>query len=388
MKKNSAIIGAAFLMATSAIGPGFLTQTTVFTADLLTSFGFVILVSVLIDICAQVNIWRIITISGLPAQDLANKLLPGLGYFLAGLIAVGGLIFNIGNIGGTGLGLNILTGMDPRYGALISAVVALILFWVKEAGLAMDRFTQVLGLLMIALTAYVAFVSHPPLGQAIQHGFFPEQIKLIPIITLVGGTVGGYISFAGAHRLLDAGIKGPSQIRLVNRSAINGIAITSFMRFILFLAVLGVVSTGFQYNKANPTASVFGEAAGLIGYTFFGVVLWSASITSVIGASYTTVSFWKTLVPAVERYQAATVTIFILLSTGIFLIDPQPVKLLLFAGAANGLLLPVALGVILLAANKKDIVGEYRHPFAFHLLGWATVALMAFFAGRVLLSLI
>ena len=61
MKQKSAILGAAFLMATSAIGPGFLTQTTKFTAELLTSFGFVILISLLLDIGAQVNIWRIIT---------------------------------------------------------------------------------------------------------------------------------------------------------------------------------------------------------------------------------------------------------------------------------------------------------------------------------------
>jgi Mn2+/Fe2+ NRAMP family transporter len=45
MKKNSAILGAAFLMATSAIGPGFLTQTAKFTSDLTTSFDFLYLSS-------------------------------------------------------------------------------------------------------------------------------------------------------------------------------------------------------------------------------------------------------------------------------------------------------------------------------------------------------
>ena len=44
-----ALLGAAFLMATSAVGPGFLTQTTVFTQQLGASFGFVILASILID---------------------------------------------------------------------------------------------------------------------------------------------------------------------------------------------------------------------------------------------------------------------------------------------------------------------------------------------------
>ncbi len=59
----SVLLGAAFLMATSAIGPGFLTQTTVFTEQLAASFGFVILISIIIDIGAQLNIWRIIAIS-------------------------------------------------------------------------------------------------------------------------------------------------------------------------------------------------------------------------------------------------------------------------------------------------------------------------------------
>src|SRR5476649_2075603 len=95
-------LGAAFLMANSSIGPGFLTQTTVFTQQLLTSFGFVILVSVLLDIGAQLNTWRILTVSELRAQDLSNQLLPGLGYFLCVMVVLGGFAFNIGNIAGCG----------------------------------------------------------------------------------------------------------------------------------------------------------------------------------------------------------------------------------------------------------------------------------------------
>ena len=97
--KQSAILGAAFLMATSAIGPGFLTQTTVFTQSLAASFGFVILISVLLDIGAQMNIWRVIAVTEKRAQIIANELLPGMGYLLTALIVVGGLAFNIGNIG-------------------------------------------------------------------------------------------------------------------------------------------------------------------------------------------------------------------------------------------------------------------------------------------------
>lgn len=90
-KNRSALLGAAFLMATSAIGPGFLTQTATFTQTLLASFGFVILLSILLDIGAQLNIWRIVAVSEKKAQDIANAVLPGAGYFLAILIVMGGL---------------------------------------------------------------------------------------------------------------------------------------------------------------------------------------------------------------------------------------------------------------------------------------------------------
>ena len=266
MKKNSAILGAAFLMATSAIGPGFLTQTAKFTADLSTSFGFTILISLLLDIGAQVNIWRIIAVSNARAQDIANKVLPGLGVGLAALIAFGGLIFNIGNIGGCGLGLNALANINNSTGALISCFAALGIFWYKDAGRLMDTFTKVLGLLMIALTIYIAFVSRPPVTEALYRTVWPEKIDMLRIITLVGGTVGGYISFAGAHRLLDAGISGKASLPEVTRSSVTGIIITTIMRFVLFLAALGIVWHGGILNNNNPAGSVFQIAAGDLGY--------------------------------------------------------------------------------------------------------------------------
>lgn len=378
MRKESAILGAAFLMATSAIGPGFLTQTTVFTAELLASFGFVILISILLDIGAQLNIWRTITISEMRAQDIANKLLPGLGYLLAGLIILGGLVFNIGNIAGCGLGVEVLTGMDPRYGAILSGIVALGIFWYREAGRLMDQFTKVLGIIMIGLTVYIAIISNPPVGEALYRTVWPEKIDVMKIVTLVGGTVGGYITFAGAHRLLDAGIKGRGSMRDVSKSAVSGILITSVMRFVLFFAALGVVWHGATLDPGNPPASVFRIAAGNLGYKFFGIVMWAAAITSVVGASYTSVSFWRSFHPAIEKNQKLIISLFIIISTLIFVFIGRPVKLLILAGAINGLILPVALVVMLIAVNKSRIMGDYKHPVWMQATGWLVVAAMGY----------
>jgi Mn2+/Fe2+ NRAMP family transporter len=359
---RSVLVGAAFLMATSAIGPGFLTQTAAFTGQLGASFGFAILVSILFDLGAQLNIWRVIAVAERPAQDVANQLLPGLGTFLAILVSLGGLAFNIGNIAGAGLGMNAMFGVSTVQGALASAVIGVALFVSREAGRAMDRFAQFLGFLMVALTVYVAVASRPPMADAVLRTVAPNRINVLAIITIVGGTVGGYITFAGAHRLLDAGVHGRAAVRRVTQSATSGILIASLMRVLLFLAALGVVSKGLQLDPANPAASVFRLATGEIGYRVFGVVMWSASITSVVGSAYTSVSFLRSFSRVLDRYWTWTIVAFILLSTVIFLIVGRPAKTLIVVGALNGLILPISLGVMLVASYSTGIVGTYRNP--------------------------
>lgn len=378
---SSTILGAAFLMATSAVGPGFLTQTTKFTVDLLASFGFVILISVVLDVFAQLNVWRVLTVSGKRGQDVANETIPGSGYLLAGLIAFGGLVFNIGNIAGCGLGLKVLFGLPEVYGAVISAVVAIVIFSVKEAGKAMDFVVKILGVLMIGLIFYVVFASKPPLGEAAFRTFVPETIDPMAIVTLVGGTVGGYITFAGAHRLIDAGITGPDRLREVNRGATTGIAITAVIRFLLFLAAFGVIALGMTIDPANPPASVFQNAAGEFGYRVFGIVMWAAAITSVIGAAFTSSSFLKTFHTSINARSNLVIIVFIVISTIIFLINPKPVQLLVWAGTVNGFILPVGLALVLLASRRKSVVGGYEHPAWLAFAGWVVVVVMLVFSA-------
>ena len=378
------ILGAAFLMATSAVGPGFLTQTTVFTKQLLASFGFVILLSVVLDIFAQLNIWRVLTVSGRRGQDVANETLPGSGYVLAVLIGFGGLVFNIGNIAGCGLGLNVLFGLPVEYGAVISALIGIGIFLFKEAGKAMDFFVKLLGFVMLALIIYVVFESQPPLLEAAHRTFVPEDIDARAIVTLVGGTVGGYITFAGAHRLIDAGISGKENLPEVNKSAVTGILLTAAIRFLLFLASFGVIALGMTIDDANPPASVFQNAAGPLGYKIFGIVMWSAAITSVIGAAYTSVSFFKTFHPKIEQRSNLVIVAFIILSTLIFLSVGRPITVLVWAGTINGFILPIGLGLILLASRKKSVVGEYRHPLWLQIAGWLVVSVMAVFSIQTL----
>ncbi len=362
MKNWNVLLGAAFLMATSAVGPGFLTQTSVFTEKLGASFGFVILISILLDIAIQLNVWRVIAVSGKRAQEIADMVLPGLGKFTTLLIVFGGLAFNIGNVAGAGMGFNAMLDMPVTAGAVLSAGLAIVIFLAKDSKRIMDTFALVLGAGMILLILYVTAVSGAPWAEAAARTVVPERIDVLTILTLVGGTVGGYITFSGGHRLLDAGVKGEARLKEVNVSAVSGILAASVIRVFLFLATLGIVAQGLALDPANPPASVFQHAAGPYGQRLFGLLMLFAAVTSIVGSAYTSVSFLKTFGEGISQQENRWIVGFILVSTVVFVLVGKPVSLLIFAGALNGLIIPVTMGTLLVAARKPSIVGGYRHP--------------------------
>ena len=385
--RRASLIAAIFMMATSAIGPGFITQTATFTAKMGAAFAFGILASILIDFVVQLNVWRIVTLTRMRAADVANKAIPGSGYLLAVLVIFGGLVFNVGNIAGAGLGLNALMGLDAKWGGGLSALLAIGIFLSHRAGVAVDRLIVVLGLVMIALTLFVAFASNPPLGEALYQTVLPDQINFATITTIVGGTVGGYITYAGAHKLLDRGTTGVENLQAVTKAALGGIMVTGLMRYILFLAILGVVASGVVIDTsgqgANPAAQAFQAAAGQFGLRVFGLILWAASITSVIGAAYTSISFITVFKPDItEQGRNRATTVFIALSLLIFaLMGTAPAALLLFAGGFNGLILPIGLSIFIYVGwRRSDLMGGYHYPRWLLVLGALTCLLTWYMA--------
>lgn len=380
--RRSSLIAAIFLMATSAIGPGFITQTATFTVTMGSAFAFGILASIVIDYVVQQNIWRIVTLTKMHASDVANEAIPGSGYLLAVLVIFGGLVFNVGNMAGAGLGLNALVGLDPRWGGLLSAALAIYIFSSRKASNVIDRLIIGLGLVMIFLTLYVAIVSNPPIGEALRQSVFPDRVDFATITTIVGGTVGGYICYAGAHRLLDKGAVGVENIKVVSSAATKGIIVVGLMRYILFLAILGVVASGVTIDisghAANPASQAFQAAAGQTGLRIFGLILWAAALTSIIGAAYTSMTFITVFRKSItERQRNIATIIFIAISLAIFLLmGTAPAALLVFAGGFNGLILPIGLTIFVYVGWKRaDMMDGYYYPRWLLWLGVITCAL-------------
>ncbi|CUE04607.1 divalent metal cation transporter [Staphylococcus aureus] len=185
------LLGSVFLMATSAIGPAFLTQTAVFTSQFFASFAFAILLSIIIDIGAQINIWRILVVTGLRGQEISNKVVPGLGTVISILIAFGGLAFNIGNIAGAGLGLNAIFGLDVKWGAAITAIFAILIFVSKSGQKIMDVVSMILGIVLFAaaMSSVIGSAYTSATFLKTLHKSLNERSNLIVIVFIVISTM-------------------------------------------------------------------------------------------------------------------------------------------------------------------------------------------------------
>ena len=175
--------------------------------------------------------------------------------------------------------------------------------------------------------------------------------------------MGGYITYAGAHRLVDAGQTGPENASSIARGSVMGILVTGVMRAVLFLAILGVVSAGATLSSDNAAADAFQFAAGEVGLRMFGIIFWAAALTSVIGASYTTISFVTTQKTSPRTRNLLTVAFIAVCLVLFLLLGKAPTTLLIFAGAFNGIILPIGFTLIIYAAwRRRDLLHGYKYP--------------------------
>ncbi len=140
-------------------------------------------------------------------------------------------------------------------------------------------------------------------------------------------------------------------------------------------------------DSGNPAADAFRHGAGEIGYRFAGLVLLCAALTSIIGAAYTSVSFLKTFHTSIADHENQVIIGFIAVSTLIMLVLGNPALLLVLAGAFNGLILPITLGICLIASQNKKIMGkDYKHPMVLLVLGAIVVVLSAYLGVTTFMS--
>jgi len=79
--------------------------------------------------------------------------------------------------------------------------------------------------------------------------------------------------------------------------------------------------------------------------------------------------------------------ISVLIGLGINFLGIDPIKALIYAAVANGIVAPLILALIVIISSNKRIMGEWANRPLTNLLGWSVTSLMVLAGGAAILVL-
>ena len=393
--KNS---GPGTLVAAAFIGPGTVTLCTLAGVN----FGFHLLWAMVLSIVATIVLQEMASRLGIISQKglsevirseikhpIINKLILLL---ILSAIVVGNASYEAGNISGGILGLETITGefriVLGNYSLnILSFVVGIIAFTLLYIGSYkfLERVLVMLVLIMSLSFLITAFLTKPDIFNILEGALIPSfpEGSLLTILGLVGTTVVPYNLFLHAS-LVKEKWNNPKDLKDVRKDTIVSIAIGGLvsMAIIISASPIGLGEISSAADLAKSLAPLYGDFASY----FLGIGLFAAGITSAITAPLAAAYVargcfgWKSGLKS-NQFRAVW---FLILSLGVVFssLGIKPIEIIKFAQVANGILLPVVVGILLWMVNKKVVLGNYVNSKFQNILGFIILIVTIFLGLR------
>ena len=389
--KRRMSFGPGLLVTAAFIGPGTITTATLAGAG----FGFTLLWALVFSIAATIVLQEMSARLGLVTRQGLGEALRTtfttpvaritLMLLVVSAIAVGNCAFQTGNIIGAAMGLEMLTGVNRSAGALMVGLAAFSMLAVGGYRL-IERMLMALVAVMGVVFLLTAIVSRPGLTDVLKGLLVPRvpDGSLVTIIALIGTTVVPYNLFLHAGAVTR---KWPAttSVRISLREARWDGALSIALGGLISLAVMATAAAftmgGAAIDGPAAMAEPLRPLLGAAGRPLFAVGLVAAGLTSAItaplAAAYATTGVlgWDSGLQT-WKFRAVWATV-IAVGTTLAMLGGNPISAILFAQAANGWLLPVIAGFLLVAMNRKALLGDYTNRALANVLGVGVVLVVS-----------
>ena len=393
-------LGPGFLVTAAFIGPG--TVTTASKAG--AAFGFALVWAlvfsvfatiVLQDMCARLGL---VTGAGLGdairvtfTQSFWRRLTAAL---VVGAITFGNAAFQTGNVAGAAAGAHAITSIDMRAWAIAIGIIAFALL-ALGAYRTLEKVLIVLVILMSAVFLVTAVLVRPSPGELLA-GIVPSvpDGSLITIVALIGTTVVPYNLFLHSRAVVERW-SGEMPLHDALAAARRDTSSAVVVGGLITLAVMATAaatffSTSTTFETVGEMADQLGPLFGSTARIFFAIGLLASGLTSAITAplagAYATagVMGWNSDLrdPRLRLIWGA----IIVMGSGFAAMATKPVTVILFAQAANGILLPVMAAFLLIVMNRRELLGEHVNSRANNISGLLVLAIAAGLGGFQLLK--
>ncbi len=382
-------LGPGILVTAAFVGPG--TITTASSAG--ASFGFALLWALLFSVIATIVLQEMAARLGLVTRaGLAEALRESFNSAWLGRIAVvlvvaaiglGNAAYEAGNIAGAALALASVTSLGISTWSLLITVLAGALLLIGRYVL-LERVLIALVLLMSAVFLATAWVASPDFGDilsGILRPSLPPGSTLVAI-ALIGTTVVPYNLFLHANAVREKWSEEVPLDRAIQESRLDtGLSVG--LGGLITLAILSTSATAFfATGRSFDGGSMSSQLAPLLG-TWSGPVFaaglfaggMTSAITAPLAAAYAVCGAlnWSS---GLYARPFRLVWAAVLLTGGLFAtLGTKPIAAIIFAQAANGLLLPIVAIFLLVVMNRKDLLGERINGITANLLGGLVVTI-------------
>lgn len=380
-------LGPGALITAAFIGPGTITTCSLAGAN----FGYSLLWGLIFSIISTLVLQEmaarlgIITGSGL-GEALRKHFNKGLGRLLTMIlvvsaIAIGNAAFETGNILGATLGMESLTktyGQSRQLWVLLIGLFAFLLLYAGSYKM-IEKAMLTLVILMSMTFLTTAIIVAPQISEVIKGMFVPKvpEGSLLTLVALIGTTVVPYNLFLYASAVQER-YNSPECLPAARLDMFVAVVLGGVISMAIVISgAMAFYGTGDSPADAGDLAKQLEPLLGNWAAFSIGIGLFAAGISSAItaplAAAYATMGIlgWK---KDLRSWRFRLVWMVILFAGLIFsLLGLQPVEAILFAQAANGILLPVIAIYLLWVMNSKGVMAGFANKATSNVLGGLVV---------------
>ena len=403
---------SSLLSGLRQLGPGLVYALTVIgTGDLVShsaagaGYGYALLWTIPVTL-----VFRFVWISASAKYVLVSgeSLLQGyarLGRWVLWIILIA--VVMVGHFGAmtqivmAGRGADLLVHLPTPWSAAIwSLILTLVAFTMLFWGgyRVIEQFSKVLVAIMGGSLMVVALISRPDPVEALR-GFFIPTIpgsaglysSVLVIMALIGNGAGSTANLTYSYFIREKGWRNLSHLRPQRLDLIFGLVCMFLMGTLLQIAAAATVHPlGIELRDAEDMVRIFSEAQGILGLIIFGLGLWGAAFSTLLGiiTGYALVvtdiigllfpSMGKPSESSTGRRSAqhhpvyrTCVAFWIFSPLYVFFTGVTPVGLILSINAMYAILIPILTPVLLKITNDERLMGQHKN-------GWLTNRILVF----------
>lgn len=396
-----ASIGPGAIVVAAFIGPGTVTTCTLAGVNYKYALLWAMLFSTIATIILQEMSARIGIVANKGLGSTIRETFeenPTAKFIVIALViaalGIGNSAFQSGNISGASMGLQVIFGGSKQVWVVLIALVAGFLLWTGSYRLIEKVLIGIVIVMSIVFIATAVVIS--PNWAEVFRGLFVPTIApgaLIVTLGLIGTTVvpyNLYLHSSAASERWGSYTDKREAISESNLDAMLSIGLGGIISMAIIITSSSMFGTGVQIKSAADMARQLEPLLGLWAKWFFAIGLFGAGISSTItapmAAAYAMTGVLGLKSGLKERHFRTIWLLVMLIGATVAFFGANPVQVIVFAQAVNGILLPISAILLIAVINNRKIMKEFVNTTVSNILGYFVVVVTVILGLRMILT--